>query len=140
MINRQDYLSLRATLVEDLTDDWSPHVSLIADINRALHAEDVDLVTAETLIVLKRLIDEKVVVPGEVDLDAERFIAYSGSKEEVWMRIERQIPADHRAKYDFHLWFDLGIEATSRKKEPNQAPEPTPTTVTPPAGQEARQP
>ena len=24
--------------------------------------------------------------------------------------------------------------------EPNQAPEPTPTTVTPPAGQEARQP
>ena len=26
------------------------------------------------------------------------------------------------------------------KKEPNQAPEPTPTTVTPPAGQEARQP
>jgi len=28
----------------------------------------------------------------------------------------------------------------SVKKKPNQAPEPTPTTVTPPAGQEARQP
>jgi len=27
-----------------------------------------------------------------------------------------------------------------RKTEPNQAPEPTPTTVTPPARQEARQP
>jgi len=27
-----------------------------------------------------------------------------------------------------------------KEKEPNQAPEPTPTTVTPPAGQEARQP
>jgi len=26
------------------------------------------------------------------------------------------------------------------QKEPNQAPEPTPTAVTPPAGQEARQP
>jgi zinc transporter ZupT len=27
-----------------------------------------------------------------------------------------------------------------KRKQPNQAPEPTPTTVTPPAGQEARQP
>ena len=27
-----------------------------------------------------------------------------------------------------------------KETEPNQAPEPTPTTVTPPAGQEARQP
>jgi hypothetical protein len=32
------------------------------------------------------------------------------------------------------------ITPTEVKKTPNQAPEPTPTTVTPPAGQEARQP
>ena len=31
-------------------------------------------------------------------------------------------------------------DALSKKTEPNQAPEPTPTAVTPPAGQEARQP
>ena len=31
-------------------------------------------------------------------------------------------------------------ENRSSQTEPNQAPEPTPTTVTPPAGQEARQP
>ena len=31
-------------------------------------------------------------------------------------------------------------ETATGKKEPNQAPEPTPTSVTPPAGQEARQP
>ena len=36
----------------------------------------------------------------------------------------------------------LGIAAdrAEAKNRPNQAPEPTPTTVTPPAGQEARQP
>ena len=33
------------------------------------------------------------------------------------------------------------LDSTKRReKSPNQAPEPTPTTVTPPAGQEARQP
>jgi hypothetical protein len=32
------------------------------------------------------------------------------------------------------------VIARNSKTEPNQAPEPTPTTVTPPAGQEARQP
>jgi len=34
----------------------------------------------------------------------------------------------------------FGKVILSQKNEPNQAPEPTPTTVTPPAGQEARQP
>jgi len=34
----------------------------------------------------------------------------------------------------------LLIEETFKENQPNQSPEPTPTAVTPPAGQEARQP
>jgi hypothetical protein len=45
---------------------------------------------------------------------------------------------------DIEKAFDSMIEVVSAdlasKTEPNQAPEPTPTAVTPPAGQEARQP
>jgi len=43
------------------------------------------------------------------------------------------------------VWFMLSVLYSEKAKEefqnePNQAPEPTPTAVTPPAGQEARQP
>ena len=60
----------------------------------------------------------------EIALDAGRVVAY----EEIY-----QACSDY-----WEEWSAKAKEA--QKKPPNQAPEPTPTTVTPPAGQEARQP
>jgi len=130
MISAEQYLGLRTTLVGELTDDWSPHVSIIAHINRTLCIEDLDFAIAGTLAVLKRLIEEGILAPGEIDLDSGRFSNYRGSKEEVWEKVERQIPAGHRAIYDFHLWFDLGPMASSERKGPNKALEPTTMAVT----------
>ena len=42
---------------------------------------------------------------------------------------------------DFEFWDDMGTLAPKRaQSEPNKAPQPTTTAVTPPAAQEARQP
>ena len=46
----------------------------------------------------------------------------------------------YRADQELDRFSVIDIPQNRHNKPPNQAPEPTPTTVTPPAGQEARQP
>jgi len=59
------------------------------------------------------------------------------------------VDSDHNGSWqagrkEVEVWlrttFQYAESSASRREKPNQAPEPTPTTVTPPAGQEARQP
>ena len=56
------------------------------------------------------------------------------------LRVEGEDP-DADLDHSFCIRFiPLSMDESKMKTEPNPAPEPTPTTVTPPAGQEARQP
>lgn len=68
-MNDEQYHDLREALNEDLTDEWAPHVAVIAHLNRAHHQEELTVVVAGTLTVLKRLVEEATLVPGEIDLD-----------------------------------------------------------------------
>ena len=46
----------------------------------------------------------------------------------------------HWSRGEWWVFIGRASDDLPMKNQPNQAPEPTPTTVTPPAGQEARQP
>jgi len=106
------YARLTATITEELADDWSPHDSIICHINRALEREESSEVTADTLMLLKRIIEGRIAIPGELDPNLGfRFIPYEGNREEVWSRVERQLPVGHRTRYERHLWFDNGARS-----------------------------
>lgn len=103
------YERLTAEIATELADDWSPHVGVVGHINRALEAQESTEVTVATLEILKRMIEDGIVVPGELNPDnGFRFARYQGSAEEIWPRVQRSLPVGHHTKYDFHLWFDLG--------------------------------
>jgi hypothetical protein len=103
------YERLTTEVAAELADDWSPHVSVVGHINRKLEAKESTEVTVAMLEILKRMIEDGIVVPGELDPDIGfRFARYEGSAEEIWNRVQRSLPVGHHTKYEFHLWFDLG--------------------------------
>ena len=103
------YTRLKAKVAHELADDWSPHISIICHINRALERAEASEVAADTLRILRRIIEDGIAIPGDLDPNHEfRFVLYGGTPDEVWSRVERQLSVGHLAKHDYRLWFDSG--------------------------------